>query len=173
MIFEEKTIESEIIYKGRILTLRKDKVSINDNVIAQREIIEHQGAVAVLAITEDNRVVLVKQYRKPIERDILEIPAGKIDPGEEPIETARRELREETGYSAEKMELIYKMYPALGYSDELIYIYQAEGLMAGETEFDEDENIELIEMPIQDAFAMLEAGEIEDGKTIIGLLHLR
>ncbi len=170
MSFVEKTIQSETIYEGKVLTLKKDKVEIKDGKTSYREIVKHRGAVALLPITEEGKVILVEQYRKPIEKVLLEIPAGKMEEGEAPIITAARELQEETGYSAKNIDLITKMYPAVGYSDEAIYIYLATGLTSGETNFDEGEDIDIVEMELDKAVEMVMSGEIEDGKTIIALM---
>ena len=173
MSFEEKTIESDVIYKGQILTLRKDKVHVRDGKTAYREIIEHRGAVAILPITNEGKVILVEQYRKAAEKSLIEIPAGKMEGGEDPLETAKRELEEETGYQAENIEFMTKIYPAVGYSGEKIYIYRATGLKKGKTNFDEDEDIETIEMPIEEITKLVLAGKIEDSKTIIAILMER
>ncbi len=170
MSFEEKTIKSETIYEGKVVTLKKDKVQIRGGKVSYREIIRHRGAVALLPITEDGKVILVEQYRKPIEKVLLEIPAGKMEIGESPISTAARELEEETGYSAKNIELITKMLPAVGYSDEVIYIYVATGLTPGETNFDEGEDIDIVEVELKSAVEMVMSGEIEDGKTIVALM---
>ncbi len=169
-MFEERTVKREIIYKGKVLTLRKDKVLIKGGKTSYREIIEHNGAVGILPITENEKVILVKQYRKAAEKIILEIPAGKIEGKDDPFETAKRELKEETGYTAKEMKFITKIYPAIGYSTELIYIYMAKGLLEGETDFDEGEDIQVLEIKLEKAIEMVYSGEIEDAKTIIALL---
>ncbi len=170
MIVEEKTISSEMIYEGAILNLRKDKVTVKDGKTAYREIIEHNGAVALVPVTEDGNVVMVRQYRKACEKALLEIPAGKIDRGEEPSVCAARELREETGYSAANIELMSEFYVACGYSGERISIYLCTGLTAGDTDFDEDEALDIIEMPFDELYNMCMNNELEDSKTIVGIL---
>lgn len=170
MIFEEKTISSEMIYEGAILNLRKDKVTVKDGKTAYREIIEHNGAVALVPITADNKVVMVRQYRKACEKAILEIPAGKIDADEEPLVCAARELREETGYTAADIRYMTSFYVACGYSKEKISIYLCTGLEAGDTDFDEDEALDIIEIPFNELYDMCLNDEIEDSKTIVGIL---
>lgn len=170
MIFEEKTISSEYLYKGKIINLRRDEVEIVSGGKSYREIVEHKGGVGLGAITDDGKIVLVRQFRKPLERDILEIPAGKIEGNEDPMETAVRELKEETGYSAKDIQLIGKIYPSVGYTTELIYLFLCTGLSPGETEFDESESIEIEEYELKELYKMAVNGEIEDGKTLAMIL---
>ena len=170
MIVEEKTISSEMIYEGAILNLRRDKVTVKDGKTAYREIIEHNGAVALVPVTADGKVVMVRQYRKACEKALLEIPAGKIDKGEEPIVCAARELREETGYMAENIEHMSEFYVACGYSGEKISIYLCTGLTAGSTDFDEDEALDIVEIPLEELYTMCMNDELEDSKTIVGIL---
>ena len=138
MTFEEKTIETEMLYRGSVLNLRKDKVTVQ-NGVSYREIIEHNGGAVIAAVTDEGKMVMVRQYRKPANRVVFEVPAGKIDPGEEPLATAARELKEETGYTADNIEFITSFYPTVGYSEEQLYLFLASGLTAGETSFDENE----------------------------------
>ena len=156
-----------------------DTESINCTAICQeienkgyqkREIVEHQGAVAIVALTDDDKVVLIKQFRKPIEQVIWEIPAGKLEIGENPKDCAIRELKEETGYSAKNIKLIHKFFTSAGFSNQKIYIFLATGLNKGEPEFDEDEIIEKYEIDINEARNMVINNEIEDAKTAIGIL---
>ncbi len=170
MIVEEKTISSEMIYEGAILNLRKDKVTVKDGKTAYREIIEHNGAVALVPVTDSGNVVMVKQYRKACEKALLEIPAGKIDKGEEAYVCAARELREETGYTAQNIELMSEFYVACGYSGEKISVYLCTGLNPGDTDFDEDEALDIIEIPFDELYNMCMNGELEDSKTIVGIL---
>ena len=170
MVFEEKTISSERIYEGRILNLRKDKVHVKDGKTSYREIVEHNGGVALAAITNEGKMVMVRQFRKAAEKAILEVPAGKIEKGEDHRLTAERELKEETGYSAEKIEFVTAFYSSIGYSTEMIYLYLATNLTPGETEFDDNESIEIIEYELADLKKMVLSGEIEDAKTIAAIL---
>ena len=170
MVYEEKTISSEILYKGKILNLRKDKIFAVGEQISHREIIEHNGGVALAAITDEGKMVLVRQFRKAAEKVILEVPAGKIDPGEDPFHSAVRELKEETGYTAEKIEHLTSFYSSVGYSEEIIHLYMATGLTPGETEFDSNEALEILEYDLDSLKKMVLDGKIEDGKTIAAIL---
>ena len=170
MTFEETTISSEMIYEGAILNLRKDKVTVKGGDTSYREIIEHSGGVAVAAVTEDNQMLMVRQYRKSAEQDVLEVPAGKRETDEDPMFTAMRELKEETGYSAKKFKHLTSFYPTIGYSEEVIHIYMATGLTAGETQFDEHEAIDIEQYPVAELKEMVMDGEIIDGKTITAIL---
>ena len=170
MIVEEKTISSDRIYTGKVISLKVDTVEVDNKGYKKREIVEHPGAVAIVAITEDNKVVLVKQFRKPIEQVIWELPAGKLEIGESPKECAIRELKEETGYSAKNLKLLHKFFTSAGFSNQKIYIFLATGLTKGEPDFDDDEFIEKYEIDINEAQNMVIKNEIEDAKTTIGIL---
>jgi len=169
MIFEEKTLESEMIYKGKILNLRRDKVTV-ENGTSYREIIEHNGGAVCAAITDEGKIVMVRQYRKAVERVVLEVPAGKREADEEPLETIKRELREETGYSAGHIELMTAMEPSVGYTAEVLYIYFATDLVPGETDYDENEAMDVVEYDFGEIYDMVVNGEIKDAKTIIAIL---
>ncbi len=166
MTFEEKTIESQMIYEGAILNLRRDKVTV-PNGHSYREIIEHNGGAVLAAITDQGKLVMVRQYRNPAKRVVLEVPAGKIDLGEDPETTAVRELKEETGYTAGKVRYLTKFYPSVGYTEEVLHLYLCTELVAGETNFDENECIEIEEYDIDQLCAMIMNGQIQDAKTII------
>ena len=170
MVFEEKTLKSDIIYKGKILNLRRDIVEAVNGNTAEREIIEHDGGVTVAAITDENKMVMVRQFRNAPGRVILEAPAGKREKGEEPIETVARELKEETGYTASEIIFLTKFYSSIGYSEEMIYLYLCRGLTPGETDFDDNESLDIIEYDLNELFDMVVSGEIEDAKTIIAIL---
>ena len=172
MTFEEKTLKSEKIYKGAIINLRRDKVTVQGGT-SYREIIEHNGGAVIAALTEDNKLVMVRQYRKPADKVMLEVPAGKIDPGEKPLEAAARELKEETGYTAEKVEFLTQFYPSVGYSEEMLYLYLCTGLTPGETNFDENEAIDIEEVELDRLFKMAMSGEIDDAKTLIAILMVK
>ena len=170
MTFEEKTVSSETIYKGAILNLRRDKVIVSGGGYSYREIVEHSGGPVAVALTDDGSVVLVKQFRKPVEKVMTELPAGKIEKGEDPAETMKRELKEETGYSASKWKLMAEFNPSVGYTDETLYIYLATGLVSGKPQPDEHEALEVEEIPLEEAMQMVIDGRITDGKTMVGLL---
>lgn len=165
-MFEEKKISSQRIYEGAILNLRKDTVTAPKGT-AYREIVEHNGAVAIVPVTDSGKLVMVKQFRYPSGKVLLEIPAGKIDKGEtDPEKTARRELREETGYTAENMHFLGKINPSVAYTEEVIYLYAATGLTPGELELDEDEDLEVEEYDFHEAYHMAASGALVDAKTI-------
>jgi ADP-ribose pyrophosphatase len=170
MFFEEETISTERIYEGAILNLRRDKVTIHSGGTSYREIVEHNGGAVAVAITEAGKLVMVRQYRKALERPVLELPAGKIEKGEEPYETIVRELKEETGYSADNFELLTAFYPSVGYTNEVLYIYLATGLTPGPTCYDEHEAMDILEVDFEEAHNMVVAGEIRDAKTMLGIL---
>ena len=172
MTFEEKTLSTERIYEGTIISLRKDKVTVEKG-ISYREIVEHNGGAVLAAVTAEGRMVMIRQYRKPAERVMLEAPAGKIDPGEEPFYTALRELKEETGYTAKSVELLTRFYPSVGYSQEVLYLYLCTDLIKGETCPDENEALEIEEMDVEELFSMVMRGEINDAKTIIAIMMVR
>ncbi|MDN6698688.1 MAG: NUDIX hydrolase [Staphylococcus equorum] len=168
----EKTLHKESIYKGAIIDLEVHDIELPDGQTSKRELVYHNGAVAVCAINPDNQVILVRQYRKPAEKTLLEIPAGKLEINEERESAAKRELEEETGYIAENLELITEMYGSPGFSNEKISIYLAKDLKIGEMNLDDDEFIEIETYNIDEITSMLQNQEIEDAKTIIALQYL-
>ncbi len=172
MTFEEKTLSSQRIYEGAIINLRKDKVTVQ-NGTSYREIVEHNGGAVLAALTPDGKMVMVRQFRKPAERVMLEAPAGKIDVGEAPEAAAVRELKEETGYTAGKVKHLLSFYPSVGYSEEMLHLYLCTELTAGETCFDENEAIDIEEMDVETLHQMVMAGEIQDAKTAIAILMVR
>ena len=168
----EKTLCSEYIYKGRILNLRKDKVEIPDanGKTSTREIVEHKGAVAIVAIDMDGRIILEKQFRKPAEDILIEIPAGKLEENEKPECCAYRELEEETGFIPGSLKHLTTIYTSPGFTNEVIYVFMATNLTTGKLNQDEDERIDLIYVTPDEAVAMINRGEIRDAKTIVGIL---
>ncbi|HAR6103704.1 TPA: NUDIX hydrolase [Staphylococcus pseudintermedius] len=172
MHFEEKTISKESIYKGKIIEVEKHKVSLPNNETAYREVVKHNGAVAICALTPDQQVILVKQYRKALEQELLEIPAGKLEPGEDRESAAMRELEEETGYKAKKLTLIAEVYGTPGFSNEKISVYFADNLVEGKVNLDEDEFVEKVLYSLDDVKKAVEARTIEDAKTFIAFQHL-
>ncbi|NLY85905.1 MAG: NUDIX hydrolase [Tissierellia bacterium] len=169
-MFEEKTMKSDKLYEGKILNLRVDTVELPDKKYSKREIVEHPGSVAVIPIADDGSIILVKQYRKAVEKFLLEIPAGKLEINEEPRVTAIRELKEETGYSTEKMEYLMEFYTSPGFTNEKIYLFLATDLVKGEATQDTDEYIKVEKYNIDLLIKMIERGEITDSKTIIGII---
>lgn len=169
-VLEEKTISSRRLYEGKMINLRIDRVMLPDGQEATREIVEHPGAVAVVPLTAEGELVLVQQYRQPIGMLTLEIPAGKLDPGEEPQRCAARELQEETGLIAGNIELIYDYFTTPGFSDERMYLFLATDLRAARSCPDADEFLEVVRLPLARAGEMAAAGEIRDAKTLIGIL---
>ncbi|MET3289603.1 UNVERIFIED_CONTAM: ADP-ribose pyrophosphatase [Brevibacillus sp. OAP136] len=165
----EKTISSQPIYDGRIIKVKVDEVVLPNGKTAKREIVNHQGAVAVMALTDDNKLLAVRQFRKPLERSIIEIPAGKLERGEEPIECARRELLEETGYTAKELTLLSSFYTSPGFADEILHLFVATGLTAGEAQPDEDEFVEVLHLSLEEARQLHAAGDIRDAKTVVAL----
>jgi ADP-ribose pyrophosphatase len=165
----EKTISSDRIFEGKIINLRVDQVQLPDGKTATREIVEHPGAVVILAITANSELILVRQYRKPVNKELLELPAGKLTPGEDPLACARRELLEETGYQAGHLELISRYYTTPGFSDEVMYFYLATDLKEFKSCPDEDEFIEVERVDLFKARELVRSGQIEDAKTIIGV----
>ncbi|MBQ7293220.1 MAG: NUDIX hydrolase [Clostridia bacterium] len=169
--FFEKRIVSEQIFEGKVLDVRKDSIILPDGKPAYREYCKHIGAVCVLPLTNDNEVVFVRQYRYAHSRVMLEIPAGKLDSNSEDfIQATLRELREETGISCEKLEFIGDIIPSPAILTEVIHMYLARGLSFGETDFDEDEFIEIVKIPLEKAVDMVMNGEIRDAKTQAAVL---
>lgn len=167
----EKTISSQHIFKGRIIDVSVDTVELPNGSTSTRELVRHAGAVAILPVTDDGYVWLVKQFRKPTERILLEIPAGTREAGEAPLECAVRELQEETGLTAHRWEEILSYYSAPGFCDELLYVFIARELEAGDGHPDEDEFVEVVRMKLSDAYQAIFTGEIVDGKSIIALQY--
>ena len=170
MKMEEKKIKSKVIYNGHVVTLEVDEVLCPNNRISNREIIRHPGGACVLALTNDNLVIMERQFRYAYNKIIYELPAGKLEAGEDPIISAKRELEEETGYKP-KGELISlgEMYPTCGYSSEIIYCYLATNLEKTKTNFDIDEVIDLEFIPLKKVLEMIESNEIKDGKTVFAI----
>lgn len=167
----EIPFSSETLYDGKILHVEKWQVTCPNGRTAQREIVVHKGAAAVVPVYEDGTTLLVRQHRLAVDRVTLEIPAGKLDSaGEDPLSCAVRELREETGLSAGRMTLLTSLLTTPGFCTEKIAVYLAQDLSQGETHPDEDEFLGLVRMPLEEAVALVMRGEIRDGKTICGLL---
>ncbi|MEH7301404.1 NUDIX hydrolase [Neobacillus drentensis] len=172
---EEKTLHSEEIFSGKVISLHLQDVELPNGKQSKREIIKHPGAVAILAITDDKKVVMVEQYRKALERTIVEIPAGKLEKGEEPAICARRELEEETGYECESLELLTSFYTSPGFADEIVHVYLATGLTKKENSaaLDEDEFVNLEELTLEEAQQYVQKQKIYDAKTIFAVQYLQ
>lgn len=173
--FEEKTIASENIFNGNIISLQVDQVTLPDGNTGEREIVKHPGAVAVIPITSSGKIIFVEQYRKPLERSLVEIPAGKMEPNEAPEITAVRELEEETGYTSNNITYITSFYTSPGFADEIIHLYYTDKLENLEVEVlgDEDEFVELIELTLAEAVQYEREQKIFDAKTSYALLYLK
>jgi len=166
----EETISTSYLYRGKIINVRQDRVKGFREKVAFREVVEHPGAVAILALDAQNEIFVVRQHRQPAGEILLEIPAGKIDPGENPLDCARRELLEETGLEAKEWNELSQFYTSPGFCDEKIFLYQAEELnKAFSPTTDPDENIAVEKIPLVEAGKMIADGQIKDGKTIIAI----
>jgi ADP-ribose pyrophosphatase len=165
----ERRVSSRLVFDGKLLKVRRDTVRLPDGAAAEREWIEHPGAVAVLAVTDAGELVMERQFRYPLGRDMIEVPAGKIDPGEDPLATARRELREETGYSAAEWTHVATIHLAIGYSNEHIEIYLAQGLTQDKARLDDEEFLEVFTLPLAKALGWVREGKITDSKTVSSL----
>ncbi|GAW91676.1 NUDIX hydrolase [Calderihabitans maritimus] len=168
--FYEKTVESNKIFEGRVVKLRVDRVILPNGKEATREVVEHPGAVAVVALTDKDEIVMVRQFRKPVEETTLEIPAGKLEGGEDPHSCARRELEEETGLKPNRIKLLMEFYTTPGFSDEKMYLFLAEDLEEVPPHRDDDELVEVEKLPLGKAVNWVMQGKINDAKTIIGIL---
>jgi len=166
----EKTLASQLIYEGRAVKLRVDTVQMPSGRETAREIVEHEDCVAIIAIDAENSVLLVRQFRKPIEKELLEIPAGGIDSGEDAVAAVRRELQEETGYLPGKVEKLGGFYSAPGYCTEYLYLYLATDLTPSQLYAEDTENIRLIRVPVSQIPELITSGRICDAKSIAGLL---
>jgi ADP-ribose pyrophosphatase len=167
---EEKTLSTEQIYKGRIINLQVDQVTLPNGETSYREIVKHPGAVAIMAITTENKLVLVRQFRKALEKTIYEIPAGKLELGENPATCALRELEEETGYLAEKLEKLGGFYTSPGFADEYIHLFRAHQLKTGKISLDQDEFVEQEEFTLDQCMEKITSREICDAKTIYAIM---
>ena len=170
--YEEKTISTQNIYNGAVLKLRKDKVILPDESKTYREIIEHSGGVTILAKNKEDQILMVKQFRKAVEKNLLELPAGKLDEGEKPAECATRELWEETGYKPQKVEPLFSFYTTPGYSNEKLHLYLAKDLEYEPGDgLDPGEFIEHAFLNPAEIMNKINNGKLIDGKTIVALLY--
>ena len=167
---KEKTLHSKCVFKGSLLDVRNDEVIFPSGSKSTREWINHPGAVCCIPVLENGEICLIKQYRYPIKKYVIELPAGKLEIGETPIGCAKRELEEEIGFEAKKIRFLTMFYPAVGFVNEEMHLFLAEDLKKTNTNPDEDEFIELIPKTLDQAVEMIYSGEITDAKTIIGLV---
>ena len=173
MDFYEKQIETKTVYEGYIVNVRRDLAKLQNGSLVDREVVEHPGGVGIVPITKDNKVLMVRQYRYPMEEELLEIPAGKLSEGEDPFECAVRELSEETGCTAGKFVDLGATYPSPGFCKEILYIYLALDLQKGEMHLDKDELLSVEPVAIDELIDKIMANELPDGKTIIGILKAK
>ncbi|MFC0235040.1 NUDIX hydrolase [Fictibacillus phosphorivorans] len=169
----EKTVSKEQVYSGKIIDLYIEEVELPNKKIGKREIVKHPGAVAVLAVTDEGKMLMVEQFRKPLEKTIIEIPAGKLEKGEDPLECAKRELLEETGFTCESMESIGSFYTSPGFADELIHLYYTNTLTKqGDQMTDEDEFLNVLEISVDEAKELMKQEKIHDAKTAYSVMYM-
>lgn len=169
---KEIQVDSEVAYEGHFLKVQCDTVRLPDGKQSKREYIKHPGAVVILPLMDDGSVLLERQFRYPLQEVFIEFPAGKIDPGEDPLACAKRELQEETGYTAKQWQFVCTIHNAIAYSDEHLDIFIARGLVAGERKLDDGEFLETFNAPIHDLLTWIRDGKITDVKTVIGTFWL-
>jgi ADP-ribose pyrophosphatase len=171
----EKTLKTEQIFSGKVISLQVDEVELPNGNVSKREIVKHPGAVAVIPVTAENKIVMVEQYRKALERTIIEIPAGKLEKGEKPEICAARELEEETGYECVNMEWLISFYTSPGFADEIIHLYKATGLSKklNAASPDEDEFVNLMEFSLDEAVQLINEQKIYDAKTAYAVQYLQ
>ncbi|MDR0222312.1 MAG: NUDIX hydrolase [Oscillospiraceae bacterium] len=173
MELNEKTLSSEVVYDGKIVRLTKDVVLLQNGKEVAREVIKHPGGVCVIALTDEDDVIFVRQFRYPHKKALREIPAGKLEYGEDPLECGKRELLEETGYTAKKFEYLGEMLPTPAYCGEVIHMYLARELEAGEQKLDDNEFLDVEKIPFDKAIDMIFHNEITDGKTQLAMLKAK
>ena len=169
MEYDEKTVSREKIYRGNIIEIENVRVTLPNGKEATRDVVLHPGAAVIIPISRDNELYMVRQYRKPIDKVLLELPAGKLDGNEAPEICARRELKEETGLTAKNMDYIISIYTTPGFCNEVLHIFAATGLEEGEAGGDEDEFVSCEKVPVANLIDMVMRGEITDAKSIIGI----
>jgi ADP-ribose pyrophosphatase len=168
----EHALSSEVVFEGKLLHVRRDTVQLPNGARSSREYIQHPGAVVVIPVLDNGDLILERQHRYPLHRDFIELPAGKIDSGEDTLACAKRELLEETGYRAREWQYVTTVYPCIGYADERLVYYLARGLSYHGHARDEDEFLEVFQMPFEQALEKVRSGEIADVKTVVGLFWL-
>ena len=169
----ETRISGETKFEGRVFTVTRDEVGLENGSTSFREIVHHNGGACILPLFDNGDICLVRQFRYAFGQELWELPAGKLEKGEDPFEAARRELTEDCGLTADNYIDLGPMYPTVGYCSEIIYIWAATGLHEAEMNLDEDEFLTPTRMPLQEAHRMVMTGEIKDGKTVIGILKLK
>lgn len=169
LIYREETVETEMIYNGKVINVKRDKVKIGDDLTSYRELVEHNGGVCILAVNEKREILMVKQYRKPFDEILLELPAGKLEKDEKPEDCAIRELEEETGFKPLKLYHMHTIYPSPGFCNEKLYLYFCNEMVTGKVNPDEDEFVEVETILYEDAVKMIFEGKIKDAKSIVGI----
>lgn len=172
MSFDEKTLSVKEIYNGKILSLHVDEIELPNGKKAIREVVEHSGGVCVAALTEEKELFFVRQYRYPYKRELLELPAGKLEKGEDPLQAGLRELEEECGVAADEVISMGTVYPTVAYCSEVIHLFAAKGLHKTRRHLDEDEFLDTERIKLEDAVKMVMRGEISDSKTATLVLKL-
>ena len=172
MAHNETKLETQTLYQGRIIEVRKDRVQLENGKETVRELVVHHGGVCIAAVDQQDRLLLVRQFRYPYGKEIIELPAGKIELGEDPRECGIRELQEECGCTADRFEKLGELYPTPAYCTEVIHIYQASGLHETNQKLDEGEFLDVLRIPFEQAVQMVLDGQILDSKTQIGILKL-
>lgn len=173
MKLTEKTLEQKYLYHGKIIQVRLDKAELENGAVVGREVVEHPGGVSVAVLTEQNELLFVRQFRYPYGEIVLELPAGKLEKGEDPFEAAKRELTEECGVTAYEYISLGQIYPTVGYDTEVIYIWAARGLHPAAMHLDDDEFLTPERVPLEKAIDMVLSGEIRDAKTVAGILKFK
>lgn len=169
----EKTVDSQVIYEGKIITLKRDTALLENGAQVTREVIVHPGGVGIVPVTEEGELLLVRQFRYPHGKVLLEIPAGKLNWGEDPFECGKRELLEETGCTAEEYTFLGELYPTPAYLNEVLYLYMAKGLHYREQNLDEDEFLDVVRVPLDEAVEMVMRGDIPDAKSQAAILKVK
>ena len=169
----EKKLTSEVIFEGRVVTLTKETALLENGKTATREVVHHHGGACIVPYFEDGTICMVRQFRYAMQQELWELPAGKLEQGEDPFEAAKRELEEECGLTAEHYTSLGEFYPTVGYDTEIIYTWVATGLTKTHMHLDADEFLTPDRVPLQKAYEMVLSGEIKDGKTIAGVLKLK
>jgi len=173
MSFFEKQLESKIVYEGLIVNIKRDVAELQNGNSAEREVVVHPGGVGIVAVTDDRKVLMVRQYRYPMQEVVLEIPAGKLDADEDPFECAVRELSEETGYTANNYVDLGAIYPSPGFCRETLYLYLALDLVPGEMHLDVNELLSVEQVDMDELIRQIMANELKDAKSVIGVLKAK